>query len=95
MILDQSARVLSNDIDRRKPSTSTSRKPLSQDIGNSMELYAWSISEIHVAKDQGMSKEEKIVYTRSLYEGRGDIDSGKSWCATDREHPCCFTLLPT
>lgn len=60
-----------------------------------MELYAWSISEIHVAKDQGMSKEEKIVYTRSLYEGRGDIDSGKSWCATDREHPCCFTLLPT
>ena len=32
MISDQSARVLSNDIDRRKPSTSTSRKPLSQDI---------------------------------------------------------------
>ena len=95
MISDQSARVLNNDIDRRKRSTSTSRKLLSQDIGKIMELYAWSISEIHVAKDQGMSKEEKIVYTRSLYEGRGDIDSGKSWCATDREHPYYFTLLPT
>ena len=78
IISDQSAPILNNDIDRKKLSTSTSRKPLSQDIGNSIELYAWSISEIHVAKDQGISKEEKIVYTRSLYEGRGDIDSGKS-----------------
>lgn len=42
-----------------------------------------------------MSKEEKIVSIRSLYEGRGDIDFGKSWCAIDREHPCCFTLLST
>jgi len=35
-------------------STSSSRKPLSHDTDNPIELYAWSVSQIHVAKKPGM-----------------------------------------
>jgi len=39
----------------RRTSTSTSRKPLSRDTDNSLELYAFSISQVQAtAKEQGI-----------------------------------------
>ena len=44
--------IRSHGTDCRRTSTSTSRKPLSRDTDNSMELYAWNVSQIQAAKEQ-------------------------------------------
>ncbi len=90
---NESVQILNDDIDCRKPSTSTSRKPTSRDTGNSMELYASSVSEIYGAKVQGTPGEGKMSHTWCLHEGKGRISSESS-CVADREYPYYFSLLP-
>jgi len=76
---NESVRILNDATGCRRTSTSTSRKPLSRDTDDPVELYALSISQIQAAKEQGILG-GKIVYTHSSgCTMRGvDSDSGET-----------------
>ena len=61
-VSNEAVRILNHGTSCRKTSTTTSRKPLSRDTNNSVELYAWS--QIQVAEEQGIL-EGKIVHAHS------------------------------
>jgi len=64
-----SVRNLNHGTGCRKTSTSTSRKPLSRDTDNPIELYAWSVSQIQVAKEPGMLEGKTIRPDSGRREG--------------------------
>lgn len=51
---NESVRILNHGTGCRKTSTSTSRKPLSRDKDDPVELYAWSVLQIQAATKQGI-----------------------------------------
>jgi len=66
---NESVRILNHGTGCRRTSTSTSRKPLSRDTDNPIELYAWSVSQIQVAKEPGMLEGKMIHPDSGRWEG--------------------------
>ena len=57
---NKSVHIIDRTTGYERTSTSTSRKPLSRDTDDPIELYALSVSQIQVAKEQGMLKGKMI-----------------------------------
>lgn len=83
-----------NDSGCQGRSASTSRKPLSRDIDNPMELYAYSASDCQVLKEPGIPC-EALVHTRPrvCMMGVDNIDTSKTPCRSRRFLILCSCLL--
>ena len=57
-----------------KTSTSTSRKPLSRDTNNPIELYAWNVSQFQATKGKEII-EGRMVHTHSSGWMMGEVDN--------------------
>jgi len=66
---NESVRILNHDTGCRRTSTSTSRKSLSRDTDNPIELYAWSVSQTQVAKEPEMLEGKMIHLDSDRWEG--------------------------
>jgi len=86
---NESVRILNHGTGYVKTSTSTSRKPLSRDTDDPVELYAWSALQIRTAKEQGI-RGGKMVHTHSSDCTMGGVntDSGETGLPVDRADSC-------
>lgn len=79
-------RILNNAIKYRRTFTLISRKLLSRDTNNFVELYMLSVSQIQATKKQEILV-EKFVYT---YSSDYTIDNkfDKTWLSIDHANSC-------
>ncbi len=88
-------RIFNNVEEYRRTSTSTSRKPLSRDTNNFLELYAFSISQVQaMAKEQGILTGTTVHTHPSGCTMKGvDNNSGETWLLVDHADSCWLFAL--